>query len=355
MRLSTALPAHLALLFCVGLLPAQSQPDIYDTVCVTYRLDAAQEAQFSATDGQLAPFWGVWDSLNASTLTRDYILMDPAHHAQPGRDYYTGPEDNSLYIRAAYGQQGLYLLVEMVDDDFIDRRDTNDDTLHQDVIELYLDTLSSREIVAGGDIFVGLYSSTLTFTTLQFVVSVGNTRTYDDFRVSYYDDALWSWTDNWPTFSEALATYGGMAFDFVTVSATRKAQEWFMPWSWAGNGGIPAGQPAEGKMMALAGGCHDMDMAQNDTICSLKWKNGANPWVAGDNWGDLEVGPMLSPGSTVASAPGIRQSPTFTAPRSFYTLTGRRLRGRPVGAATALVATHGPGAARLQVLPPARR
>jgi hypothetical protein len=299
--------ASIRLLF-VGLLlasvqqtSAQTAPDIYDTVLVTYKLSSVQEAQFNAHNGALAAFWTEWDTQNASALTRDYIQMDPAHSAQPGRDYYTGPQDNTLLIKAAYGQAGVYLLVEMIDDDFLDRNMGNTDTLHRDAIELYIDTMSSAENRAGGSsVYIGLYDATLTYTSVQFLLSMGRNQVYSNFRMSYYSNSLWSWQDDWTRFDTAEQRYNGMAFETVPVSTTRRAQEWFLPWTWVGQGGPAGGMPALGRRFAFAGGCHDMDSLQRDTVCSLKWKNRGNPFGGRVNgqynntWGDLEMGPPLS-------------------------------------------------------------
>ncbi|MBD3243735.1 MAG: hypothetical protein GF331_24300 [Chitinivibrionales bacterium] len=322
--------AHLVL--CAGVVFGQATPDIHDTVCTVYLLDSVQEAQFSSNDGILAAFWDEWDVQNAQELTRDYIQMDPEHNAQPGRDYYTGPDDNTLIVRGAYGRLGLYLLVTMVDDDFLDRDMGNQDSVHRDVIELYIDTLSSQENRdLGGAVYVGLYDATLTYTSMQFLLSMGRERVYDDFRLAYYDPALWSWQSNWISFTDAEQTHDGMAFEAVALLSTRRAQEWFLPWTWVGVGGPAEFPPPQGRRFAFAGGCHDMDSDQGDTVCSLKWKNRGNPWAPkvdgqyNDTWGDLEIGPPLTATSTrreIAALSRMAAAANPTKTTECFTVTG---------------------------------
>lgn len=353
--------AALITLCCASAGIGQTTPDIHDTVCIVYRLDSIQESQFGPHDGALAPFWDEWDIRNAQELTLDYIEMIPELHAQPGRDYYTGPEDNTLLVKAACGTLGLYLLVEMIDDDFLDRDMGNTDSIHRDVIELFIDTLSSRENRdLGAAVYVGLYDATLTHTSVQFVLSMGRDRVYDNFRIAYYSPILWSWQPVWVQFAEAEQLFDGMAFETVPLSATRRAQEWFLPWSWVGTGGPAEYPPAQGRRFAFAGGCHDMDSAQEDTVCSLKWKNRGNPWAPkvddkyNDTWGDLEIGPPLP--ATVSARTGRQTSPkrpgaALSGPVVRFSLTGARL-PEPCNAAPAaglVVERTGGGAGRASV------
>lgn len=358
MRIRLLATAIIAL-FLASASSAQTAPDQFDTVLVTYQLSAAQETQFDGHDGALAAFWSEWDTQNASSLNRDYILMDPAHCAQPGRDYYTGPEDNSVYIRAAYGQNGIYMLVEMVDNDFLDRNmGTNTDSIHRDVFELYIDTLSSEENrTLGALCYIGLYDATLTYTSVQLLLSLGRNRVYDNFRISFYDEFLWSWQDSWTRFTTAETDYDGMLFESVTVSPTRRAQEWFLPWSWVGQGGPASPVPPQGRRFAFAGGCHDMDSAQGDTVCSLKWKNRGNPWAAkvGDEynntWGDLELGPSLTTTKVPGTTTALRPPRGMPGRGEVYTIDGRKVcrTARPwKGSAVVVVLMSGEGQARIR-------
>ncbi|MDD5675396.1 MAG: hypothetical protein PHC61_14595, partial [Chitinivibrionales bacterium] len=111
----------LSLLVATGLISivnAQSvyPPDVTDFVLVAYQLSAAQEADFSTTDGIRAPFWNAWD---VCTDKLDYQYCDPSCCAG-GTVPMVGPLDAQLTVYAAYGQTGVYLYLKVEDDSWVD-------------------------------------------------------------------------------------------------------------------------------------------------------------------------------------------------------------------------------------------
>jgi hypothetical protein len=88
-----------------------------------------------------------------------------------------------------------------------------------------------------------------------------------------------------------------LAIEVVTIDATRKAQEWFIPWSVYGVGGILGGTPATGTKLALVLGYNDSDSDQAGETDGLRWKNLCDPWCGQtvDTYGDLEVSGVALP------------------------------------------------------------
>lgn len=327
MRLSL----HAALLFAVGTLShsAATTPDSSDYVLLAYRLSSEQESQFSTTDGQVSAFWDHWDE------KYDRIVMRPATHAPEGRDNFTGPEDCSMDVLAAYGTAGLYLSINVTDDSRVEA-DGGEKDPWKDVVELYVDKQSSADIWAQDPFEVFCYPTwwTLTFTSIQIVVWSWKSPQPESFRYGFYNEAMWEWQDTIVTATEAQTNYDGMSFESLSTAENRGTQEWFIPWTQVGVGGIE-GEFQVGQQFAFAGGCHDMDATEGDQIGSLRWRNKVNPFSGAQGtegflnpWGDIELAEATAGAVTDAAHPQNTKAPLGAnrpeGQASVFTLDGRR-------------------------------
>jgi hypothetical protein len=302
--------------------------DPFDNVLVVSKLTEQQEAQFSATDGAVSPFW--------SQLDGDYIELLAPDDCATGLCNFTGDDDGAMLIKAAGTTRGLYIYAAVQDNVWVDR--SSPDACCDDSVDLYLDKLSSNDIATCTDCLVGLYSSSLSFTTQQIQVSMGSANAPSDFRFACYDENLWTWQTASLTYAQAKSLYG-FEVEAVTVDPTHKVQEWFFPWERFG-GGIPVGTDIGGMQLGFAGGYNDKD-GDNTTADQLRWPEAGDPWkdkAVANYWGDLFVPADM--GAVVAAVPIRRPLVDRRAARGVlnslpverFTLTGKRIsRGQRTG------------------------
>lgn len=193
-----------------------------DASLIAYKLTAVQESGFSRTDGSLSAFWGSWGG-------RDSILLVPPAGCYVGRCGFTGGSaDAQLVVKAAAGTAGLYLCFIADDDEFVDRGGTGD--WSADAIELFVDQISADSIFGCVGCLIGLYASTLTYTSTNVITWLGRTAPPADVLYKCYDENLWSWQEAVLTYAN-LQTLLGWHLEPVSISGSRKAVEVLIPWA----------------------------------------------------------------------------------------------------------------------------
>ena len=304
--------------------------DPYDGTLCVQKLTDQQEAQFSASDGAVSPFW--------DQLTGDYMELIPPTDCATDLCNFSGEEDATLLIKAAGTPRGIYIYAAVQDNVWVDR--TSADACCDDSVDLYFDKLSSDAIATCTDCLVGLYNSSLSYTTQQFQVFMGSSAMPPDFRFAYYDENLWSWQTMNLGYAAAQTMYG-FEVEAVTVDGTHKVQEWFFPWEKFG-GGIAVGTDIGGMRLGFAGGYNDID-GDNTTADQLRWPEAGDPWKDKDvanYWGDLLVPQdMGSVVTVVATNPHVARRSARPAVEGAvtarYTLTGKRVSTGGAGALSA--------------------
>ena len=305
---------------------AQFPVDPGDDLLLVYRMPDNVAAQYEPNGTSVLDYWSDWDG-------RDYIHMTPtATFSYPGRDHWTGPEDASMIIKAAGSPAGLYFYVEVSDNVWVDKV-PGEMGWAMDAVDLYFDSKSSDAIKAGGaDIMVNpAYGWALTYTTQQYQVWMGATALPTTFMLNYYDDLYWTWSYNEVEFSAAAARFDGMSMKVVSLDANTKAQEWFIPWSWVGTGGIS--NLAQGTKIGFSGGYNDMDGDGAEVKC-LRWQR-YDPFAGGDeegqisnnaldSWGDMVIVEEITVGTTLPTAGRVIDNARVVE-RGLYTLDGQRI------------------------------
>jgi hypothetical protein len=298
----------------------QCANDLADKELCVYTLTPEQAQSFSASDNRVSDFW------TSGWAGRDYVQLVPPDNCYPGNcNFVGGATDARMTIKAGGTAQGLYLYVEIQDNIWVDR--ASDADIGADAVDLFFDDSSSAFIGTCTDCRIGLYSNFLTYTTAQFQVWMGGTVAPTGFNYQRYDPLTWAWGATVLTWATAKSLYGFEA-EIITVDATHKVQEWFIPWTKFGNGGFPEGTAMAGKRLAFAGGYNDKD-GDNATEDKLRF-TGKDPWSTSitDAWGDMLLAADMPPVETVGvikSAKTTGVSAGRVIATEYYTLSGSRI------------------------------
>jgi hypothetical protein len=328
--------------------PSQAQPaDLSDFTVVAYKLRAEQETQYSYTDGVLSDFWNTWD-----TVDLDFIAEIPSTNGYtPDNRGWDGELDAQLAVRCAYSDRGLYVMLKVMDDNFVDIVVTGDgDSAFDqgaaewmnDGVDMYLDIYSSSEQIAQNRFFLNF--DQLTTTTKQYQYRFGSAMPGNIVRINYFNPAWDGTADvnkailyNHVSVEEAHQNYG-ILFEVVPLENGIKAQEWFIPWNQAGAGMNP---PAQGQLTAFIVGYNDADQSSEKSPDLLRWKNRGDAYGNNQNWGDIQFGGYIDEQAAEAVRPGHPILPPAQmkilrnahAKDELYTTDGRRIAiGKPITA-----------------------
>lgn len=281
-----------------------------DSLLVAYGLAPEQEAQFSSTDGIISAFWKSFDE------NKDCISLTQRINAT--RNAVFSPvitNDCNLTARAAYGSDGIYLLIEINDDNDVfwpnEFAGTPNEQFYSnfDVVDMLIDSRSIDEICMPGatDHFISK-SFGLTSSTRQYQVACGTPNVKSlGFHRSMADP--WDFNAVYFTFEDARKQLG-LEIENIKTDYYHKCQEWFIPWSEVG-GGVPR-EPVSGTKIGFSIGFNDRDEGEHfppgvtssggsvKASNALRWVNKSDPWNAGPlngqppyNWGEIELGPSL--------------------------------------------------------------
>ncbi|MDX2432294.1 MAG: hypothetical protein QNK35_15260 [Bacteroides sp.] len=277
-----------------------------DSVLVAYGLTGEMEAQYSSSDNKLSDFWKLIDS------EHDRIRLKQRSNAARGANFnFVLSHDCNMEVRAAYGADGIYLLIEINDDndvawpnEFVGT-ENEQFYLEFDAVDLLTDSRSIHEIAnpTSSDLFVSR-SFGLTFTTRQYQVACG----VEGQRPTGFKRALsdpWDFNGTFYTFENAQSQFG-IQIENIKTDYFYKAQEWFIPWSEYG-GGL-TGEPAAGTRLAFTAGFNDRDEGEHfppgvnssggsvKASNALRWIGATDPWGSNKppyGWGEIELGEIL--------------------------------------------------------------
>lgn len=335
--------------------PLAFAADPNDAVVEAGKIAPSTEATF-ARDGKLSPFWSAWET------GQDYAnLTTTANAWVSGTGTFSGADDAGLKIKAAYGENALYLLFEVTDNDWQPPAGYDADAL-----DFLIDKMSSQEIRDANPFDAYIQPSwlwSLTFSSIQYQVGIGGASLPTTVQVNYFDGAAMYWGVE-PL--ENLATaYGGMDLDIVDKGGANRALEVKIPWAWVGTpSGSVGSVPPEGTRVALAGGYNDLDAGETGGRTLLRWKEKdpfnsctdmTPPHDYCDSWGDIQMGGQAP--VPVIHGQGRVQTGTAGAvvATSYYTIKGEKLTGNAAsmlktGTMIVKKETLGSGAIRSQMV-----
>lgn len=284
-----------------GAIPHDADPN--DSILVAYGLSAIKEKQFSSVDGELSDFWGEIDE------TKDHISLTQRNNAARDAAFnFVLTHDCNMLIKAAYGADGIYLLMTMNDDNDVawpnELSGTENEQfyLHYDAVDLIMDSRDIQTIADPENRDMMLSRSFgLTTTTRQYQVACGTEKQRPEgFKRSMADP--WDFHSKYFTFADAKQLFG-IQIENLKTDHFYKVQEWFIPWSEVG-GGLE-GEPEPGTRIAFTAGFNDRDDGEHfppgvtssggsvKASNSLRWINRSDPWGSNNppyNWGELLFG-----------------------------------------------------------------
>jgi hypothetical protein len=281
-----------------------------------------------------------------------------------------------LFIKAAWGNDGLYMLVEAKDDLFVGLVATGGG--YQDMSEnIPTETSAYKDAHMWMndcfDMMMDIYSSTeltnhyipnnldyLTYSTYQYQYRFGSNEPAAQIRINYVDPT-WKecnvnncWTMIFGTFSMGEAEQKYKIRIETVNKGSNKAQEWFMPWT-----GIAAGiqKPSTGSRVAVTFQYNDMDALDGDgaelyDLDVLFFKNRQSILAhrepnqacgVSTPWGDIEFGGSLN--DIIPPEGGVAVAPKFTAAGSdvlaggheLFSAAGRKIPDGRAGKTAAIV------------------
>jgi len=329
---------------------------IDDAICWAYFITPEQEADFDADDGIITAFWN-----EISEQTHDYIALRPSTHSYPGRDNWENENDAQINIKIAYSYNGVYILQQVYDDTWSRPVEQGATNLNIDAVDWFFDKLSSAEIKAQEpDIYLApnLYlGHGLTQSLRQLQVSIARQHS-DSLNYNFYNQQYLDFQWNTFSFTQVRDLYG-LLFENVIVAENRRDQEWFIPWSQWGVGGVDPQQFSDNlsapTKLAFAGGYNDVDTLEGTSMNSLRWINGADPFAGyvqptgcnaaidpsctvfyADCWGDIALGPKINGESRggITAYKQVQRNPVFLKKAdinphvddSYYSLLGRKIK-----------------------------
>lgn len=312
-----------------------------------YRLRATDESTFDAADGKLSNFWNASWNHSDSTGAYDTYQPDDAGMWPPGYAYSVNtiqtleyPSDASVSIRGAYGDRGLYLLFEVVDDYFVEKTFVSSPYVHDvnDVMSFFLDPNSLRDIQATEEEHFYLFPDyQLTRNHAEYSARFRDSMVT---RSTYNTAATNEFLQSWKTVTREAASvnFGLEVEEIVSDDGLVRFQEWLIPWNMIGTG-MP--RAVEGQRIAASFDYRDVDPDLNEGYTGLAWINGATPYsqdpefgVARDAWGELIFGPALFSSTDTSWNPDSMWGATLSGSVHDYS-------GMPVGEArVVLVSTN---------------
>ena len=274
-----------------------------------YRISKAEEAAFSIKANTIAPFWQAWNSISISKIWLTPYGERPNNQASTMHSEF----DAQAVIKAAYGDKGIYLLCEVMDDDFAGA--ISKDYWANDVIDFFFDQHASGELYKRPDDYFFVPGLELTRTSMQVQYAFGKNTPADSIGINVYNPSFIAKENKFT--DEVLA--GAFKYQVVDVSKAvveiglqvhtvhkneiTRYMEWCIPWHLLVAEGS---RPAEGKRLAFSIVYADMDSVMLDGVRDgngnpkpkqISWNGRDNPYNGTGNgcWGDIVLDNKIEP------------------------------------------------------------
>jgi hypothetical protein len=282
-----------------------TKPNLEDNILVAYALSEQYEKQFSSADNKISEFWSMYGDEN------DRIELTQLQNTKRGEAFnFVLTNDCNMHIRAAYGNDGLYLLFVINDDNNVAWPNklvgTEMEQFYSnfDAVDVLIDSRSVNEIVGSEYKETILFKGGgLTVTTKQYQIACGT----EDERPAGFKRTVpdpWDFHSSYYEFGTAARQFG-IEVENIKIDHYHKAQEWFLPWSEVGEWNE---EPPAGTRFGFSGGFNDRDKGEHfppginssgGTVKAsngLRWIDNTDPWGSSEPpyaWGEIELGEPL--------------------------------------------------------------
>jgi hypothetical protein len=295
-----------------------------------YKLEEDQEAQFDAEDEQISPFWEEWEN---GDKTLDQIEINCTYTGnylgyEHSKDGFTGEDDARMWVRAAWGVDGVYLYIKVRDDQFVTNAVTRNDgdgnahtaaeaSWYNDAIDMYVDKFSTEMLYSQEDVLFTNFNrdrKTKFMRQIQYQFGEIGTapETFSYNQMVQSDDGRFVFApDREFTFDRAKTEANGLVAEIISGSEkglgdTAQVMEWHLPWEQIGTlGGLQPPDEGETVEFAFACGYNDADEGATDSDF-IRWVRATDPFkripppeggdhVPTDGWGDIRLVPEGTP------------------------------------------------------------
>jgi len=295
-------------------------------VVSAYALTPEQEGWFDAGDGTLSRFWYAWELQPTPNLSAGVLwALD---------NWTSGPSplssrDVECVVRFAYGALGVYVLLEVNDDDY-GSGVAPTGSRQDDAMSIFVEKRSAATLYGStAPAFPCIDSHQLTGqflniqTTFRDIGSLGMGVGWPNSASSDLCDAF-SVMDGGATTESQLTQSCGISVEILAPENTWRRQEWLIPWDvWGGPNGPTVTPGVLGNRFAMCFGYDDMDVEQ-DAPSSLWWRKAsplAHDIIPGghgaetsvDAWGEMLLDRSLD---TALAEAGLSWDPGYPKRRS---------------------------------------
>jgi hypothetical protein len=280
------------LFICLATLPvaSQTEADSQDDVIIAYWIPEDVEETFDPGDGEISSFWDIWDTFAEDGYENsiDKIRMVPSQNedCRGHGEGFDGDDDAQIEFRMCWGDKGLYLFAECVDDYWaelgVDSIDISMADWAYDYCDLLFDRLNRQEMIEAGSsedpaIFGRPGRYAWTKTHVQFLYRFGGSEPAQEFVMYKYEDEIdnrYKYTLN---FDDAQDILGDFYVELITTEEQNvRRMEWLIPWSALVNDGMD--KPDVLDNIGFEAGYNDNDGEPLET-CHLRKYVGEGHWI----------------------------------------------------------------------------
>lgn len=261
---------------------------------VAYLIDPQREAQFDS-DGP-SPFWQEY----AESHEALWLWPEGSGRIVEGEGF-SADHDAAVTARAAYGERGVYLLLQVVDNSLHPASQPTIDWA-QDGFNCYWEARSPKELYDSPESSFYLYPDyQLTKSMIHIQAGAGAASDAAPMSVNRYDPGA---TNNWMIGQSSLslsraADTPGIVIKPLHYDDSSAVQEWLIPWRLVST--AQTAYSAQGMTMSFALEYHDEDLPGDRG--ALSWPHQTNPYGSFSNdamnadgapgWGAIHFGPEL--------------------------------------------------------------